>query len=62
MSSVVGFNEIYCEVRCQCLYLVSGHRTLLTCDTQHVYVTPRVLTQQMMARARMSVTIGPTGG
>ena len=23
-------NEIYCEVRCQCLNLVSGHRTLFT--------------------------------
>ena len=43
MSLVVCVNEIYCEVRCQCLHLVSGHKTLLTCDTQHVCVTSRVL-------------------
>ena len=62
MLLVVGVNEIYCEVRCQCLHLVSGHRTLLTSDTRHVYLTPPVRTQQIMTRARISVTIGPIGG
>ena len=62
MLLVVGVNEIYCEVRCQCSHLVSGHRTLLTSDTRNVYVTPSVRTQQILARARMSVTIGPIGG
>ena len=59
MSLVVGVDEIYCEVLCQCVHLVSGHRTLLTCDTQHVYV---YFFLQMKVRARMSVTIGPIEG